>query len=124
MTPKQVPADLVTEAVDALEDLAHEGCGPDSGCVGFTREYHEHLAREALAAVLPTHAEQLVRRLAEQAGGLVIAGPGGFGVHCKPCDRTALAASDGDIDAVAVLAALFGHTTSEAHTAHITGGQS
>lgn len=115
MTPKQVPADLVAEAVDALEDLAHEGCGQDTGCVGFTREYHEQLARQVLAAVLLTHAEQLVRRLAEQAAGLVVAGPKGFGVHCRPCDTSLLAASDGDVDAVTVLAALFGHLTGETH---------
>jgi hypothetical protein len=121
MTPKQVPADLVTEAVDALEDLAHEGCGQDTGCVGFTREYHEQLARQALAAVLPTHAEQLVRRLAEQTTGMVVHGPAGVGIHCETCDRSQLAASD-DVDASFALATILGHATSPEHTAH--GGQS
>lgn len=57
---RDVPADLVAIAVEAMEDDAHEHCNED-GCPGNTQPFHESQARQILADLLPAH-EAMVRQ--------------------------------------------------------------
>ena len=108
MTPEEVPAELVAVFARAF-------CGTPQTFVPAA----EHTVRTALAAVLSAYREQL----GQQATGMVVHSPEGFGVHCQTCDTSPLGASDGDVDASFVLAAILGHATSPEHAARAGGGQ-
>lgn len=112
MKPADVPAELLDTACAQFF-----GTPPEPG------DNRDGMAR-ALAAVLPIHAGQLVRQLANQAAGLAVGGPEGFGLYCGPCTEKVLDASDEDVDALTVLGALFGHLLGETHAANTAGGQS
>lgn len=102
MKRPELPADLLSDAVDVLEDLAHEGCEPWTDCVGYTRPGHVELARRLLS-------------------GMVVSGPGGWGLHCGPCDRTLLACDDSDYPAENLITTALAHVAKPEHIAK-TGG--